>query len=274
MKYFATCPADIQAAFPMDTVLAGWRKAGLCPIDLVLILSKWPGFAGVTTKQAANLLETISTVLVPYAREHGYIDNELLFTAIEPVLPKELDKDQYQRAKTKILPRTFNRWRCVWINNKGTLEKRQAIAIETATKTSTRKRSVDTRSDEFTILTVAQLKERCKVRGFSTSGNKPQLLGRLRSPAFVPIISAATISGTMNANPNSGIGTVAEPPSVQTVPSVTFQVPCSAPVTASTSLTVEPISVLPTANTILVAAKMRRTTLPTEEAGSSKKSRK
>ncbi len=91
------------------------------------ILQQWPGFANLTTEQAVALLEIIQTKLTPHAKLNGFLEDEMIYDAIFPILPQELDAEMYQRAKTKVLPNAFNRWRSVWIDHDGTINQRKKI---------------------------------------------------------------------------------------------------------------------------------------------------
>ena len=76
------------------------------------MLSKWPSFAEITTAQGEGLVKIIEEELIPLARKEGYIDDKTLYDDIATVLPDLID-EQYERAKHKILPQAFNRWKCV-----------------------------------------------------------------------------------------------------------------------------------------------------------------
>ena len=145
--------------------------------DIINILKKWPGFINLTTQQAQDLIGVITNILIPHAQQNGFIDDQVMYDIIQPILPDELENDQYQRAKTIILPNAFNRWRCTWINHKGTIQKRQDNMLQKVTKKRALSSGVN---DKFSQLKVTELSEACSVRNLLKSGEKPELLLRLR----------------------------------------------------------------------------------------------
>ena len=92
----------------------------------------------------------------------------------------EDDKKLYMTAKDKAFPNALNRWRCTWINHEGTLKKRKEMADMKANESSAKRKRHDDKSDQFSMLTVNDLKKRCKESNLKMSGNKEELKKRLR----------------------------------------------------------------------------------------------
>lgn len=183
LKYFAECPADIQYSFLYDTVRSGWKKAGILPIDIVQILKKWPSFKNITADQAKDLIEIIEEEFIPLAREEGYIDDKILYDAISKVLPEVVKDELYERAREKLLPSAFNRWRCTWINKDGTLRRRKEIARNKLKTSKSKRKHSDDIQDEYSNMKKNDLKRACicSSKRLPVGGNIATLKERLRN---------------------------------------------------------------------------------------------
>jgi hypothetical protein len=199
LKYFAECPADIQYAFSYTDIRSGWKKAGICPIDIVQMLCKWPSFAEITTAQGEGLVKIIEEKLIPFARREGYIDDKTLYDAIATVLPDLIDDEQYKRAQYKILPQAFNRWKCVWINKDGTIRRRKEIAEAKLNSIASRRRKCsDEIQDEYSNMTKANLMVACRSKLLPVSGNVPILKKRLRDRTVSDDVEDDSPTGNIN----------------------------------------------------------------------------
>lgn len=133
LKFFQYLPSYLSTSMQKRHLETGWQSPGVYPYDIHEMLKFWPGFASYEhgSPKPDQLVNAIKTILIPHASLHGFVDDRVMYEAINDFLPSgiDIDTDLWDRCRETLV---LNRWRATWINNAGTIAKRKEV-VDAAT---------------------------------------------------------------------------------------------------------------------------------------------
>lgn len=117
--FLAQVPLILSKAFGVSTIRDGWRRAGLVPLNIEVILTRCSAYQKLTADEKAKS-KVAMTKLISIANDDGIITDMEMSAALSEI-------PRIKTPVTNMDQRTFNQQRTLWFNKEAVMLKRKEV---------------------------------------------------------------------------------------------------------------------------------------------------